>query len=116
MKRWNKPDAIGQRSRGMNEDDPQAMARMNAPHDGYDRHEHGRRYGRGHSPHGSRRGSRQSRRRDGDVLDAEDPFGATPSGSSEGRLKAMKRRLTEAPNVDPKFTICELLSFNLFVI
>ncbi len=87
---------------GMNEDDPQAMARMmrrmmdtTGMSMGEGMEEAIRRMEAGEDPD-------KVEEEMGDVLDAEDPFGANPSGGSEGRLKAIKRRLTEAPNVDPE--------------
>ncbi len=84
---------------GINEDDPQAMARMmrrmmdtTGMNMGEGMEEAIRRMEAGEDPD-------KVEEEMGDVLDAEDPFGA---GAPAGRLNAMKRRLTEAPNVDPE--------------
>ena len=88
---------------GMNEDDPQAMARMmrrmmdtTGMNMGEGMEEAIRRMEAGEDPD-------KVEEEMGDLLDAEDPFGANPNaGSSEGRMKALRRRLSEAPNVDPE--------------
>lgn len=89
-------------SEGIDEDDPQAVARMmrrmmdtTGMNMGEGMEEAIRRMEAGEDPD-------KVEEELGDVLDAEDPFGASPGGGSEGRLKGMKRRLTEAPNVDPE--------------
>ena len=84
---------------GLNEDDPQAMARMmrrlmdtTGMRMGEGMEEAIRRMEAGEDPDKVEEDL-------GEVLDSEDPFG---SGGSEGRLKALRRRLSEAPNVDPE--------------
>lgn len=93
---------LASEAEGMNEDDPQAMARMmrrmmdtTGMSMGEGMEEAIRRMEAGEDPD-------KVEEEMGDVLDAEDPFGAGASPGSEGRLKAMKRRMTEAPNVDPE--------------
>jgi putative FmdB family regulatory protein len=84
---------------GLNEDDPQAMARMmrrlmdtTGMRMGEGMEEAIRRMEAGEDPD-------KVEEELGDVLDSEDPFS---SDSGEGRLKSLRRRLTEAPNVDPE--------------
>lgn len=84
---------------GLNEDDPQAMARMmrrlmdtTGMRMGEGMEEAIRRMEAGEDPD-------KVEEELGDVLDSEEPFG---TGGNEGRLKALRRRLTEAPNVDPE--------------
>lgn len=85
----------------MNEDDPQAMARMmrrlmdtTGMQMGPGMEEAIRRMEAGEDPD-------KVEEEMGDVLDTEDPFGGT-EGGGENRLKGIKRRMTEAPNVDPE--------------
>ena len=82
---------------GLNEDDPQAMARMmrklmdsTGMRMGAGMEEAIRRMEAGEDPDKVEEDM-------GDVLDSEEPFTA-----GESRLKAIKRRMTEAPNVDPE--------------
>lgn len=83
---------------GLNEDDPQAMARMmrrlmetTGMRMGEGMEEAIRRMEAGEDPD-------KVEEELGDVLDSEEPFG---SDSAE-QLKALRRRITEAPNVDPE--------------
>ncbi len=85
---------------GMNEDDPIAMARMmrklmdtTGMRMGEGMEEAIRRMEAGEDPD-------KVEEEMGDVLDQEDPFGGAATG--EGRLNAIRRRMTEAPNVDPE--------------
>jgi len=82
---------------GMNEDDPQAMARMmrrlmdtTGMRMGEGMEEAIRRMEAGEDPDKVEEDM-------GSILDSEDPF-----STGESRLKGIRRRLTEAPNVDPE--------------
>jgi putative FmdB family regulatory protein len=84
-------------SEGLNEDDPQAMARMmrklmdtTGMRMGDGMEEAIRRMEAGEDPDKVEEDM-------GGILDNEDPF-----TSGEGQIKAMRRRMTEAPNVDPE--------------
>lgn len=85
----------------MNEDDPQAMARMmrrlmdtTGMQMGAGMEEAIRRMEAGEDPD-------KVEEEMGEILDGEDPLGAVGSGT-EGRIQGMRRRLNEAPNVDPE--------------
>ena len=86
-------------SEGIDEDDPQAMARMmrkimdsTGMRMGEGMEEALRRMESGEDPD-------KVEEELGDVIDQGDPFSPV---SPESQIKAMRRRLTEAPNVDPE--------------